>query len=566
MQGWQRKRSEKIADMVLGAHLLTYLLAVSLFLVRLPRSYSYPGLIAVLLGFFLPAAVFAFADYQLFYKWQDKRHKYRLILWNIAKLMLLFLIITYVLASSGNIIHLEGALYLVPVVLAAITFGRLGGFIFAGAASFSLFMLVRVEVQALQGAAFEGVYILTGVFLLLAWFLGGIMEVEKSISEHLAALANEDELTGLGNHRYFQERLQLHIEAAGKENGALSLVLLDIDDFKKFNDTYGHFRGDLVLSELAALLKKSIPSAAEIFRYGSDEFTVLLPGVELREAALIADSLRETVAQHRFFTEGLHLFEGLTVSAGVANFPYHAKGRIDLLEAADEALFSSKVTGRNRIRVYLGVLEKIIHSVGKDEKELVSSLSTLITLINARDRYTYGHSERVAYYIKIFASSFGLTKEYTRLLEYGAFLHDIGKLETPQEILNKKGPLSEREWAVMQEHPRLGAEILRPITFLQPVIPMILHHHENYDGTGYPSGLSGDEIPFAARLLRIVDSFDAMKTNRPYRKPLTPEEIIAEMKKGSGSLYDPYLLEVFLRLMRKDILEEEIKFSPQIFR
>lgn len=564
MQKWQRKRSEKIADLVLGAHLLTYLLTVSIFILRLPRSYSYPSLIAVLLGFFVPATVFAFLDYYLFNNWQGEAQKYKLMLWNIAKHLVLFLIITYVLVYSNSIMHLQGALYLIPIVLAAITFGHWGGFIFAAAASFLLFVLAWVEAQTLSGSLFEAVYILTAIFLLVAWFLGGVMEVEKNTSQYLANLANEDELTELGNHRFFQERLQFLIDSAVKNNSTLSLILLDIDNFKEFNDSYGHFRGDFVLNELAALLRKNVPPGAELARYGSDEFSVLLPGTELQEAALIADSLREAVSRHRFLAEGVHPYEGLTISAGVANFPYHAQSREELLGAADEALFSSKVTGRNRIRAYLGVLEKIINRVGDEDRELVSSLRTLMTLVNARDRYTYGHSERVAYYIREFAAYLGLTEEFSRLLEYGAFLHDIGKLETPREILNKKGPLNEQEWAIMQEHPRLGAEILRPIKFLQPIISMILHHHENYDGTGYPSGLSGGEIPFAARLLRIVDSFDAMKTNRPYHKPLTMEEIFSELQKGNGRFYDPHLLEAFLRMLRKNDLEESKIFSLKI--
>jgi len=551
MQEWQRKRSEKIADLVLGAHLLAYLLTVSIFILRLPRSYSYSGLIAVLLGFFVPASIISFLDYYLLNNWRNAGQKSKLLLWNIAKHTVLFLLITYILVFSPNTLQLQGALYLIPVVLAAITFGRVGGFIYATSASILLFLFTWGQAQNFAGTVYETTFILWGIFLLVAWFLGGVMEVENSTSRYLANLVNEDELTGLGNHRLFQERLKFLINSATRDNNPLSLILLDIDNFKEYNDAYGHFQGDLVLKELAALIEQNVPSGAELARYGGDEFSVILPGVALNEATSVADSLREVVSRHRFLADGVHPYEELTISAGVANLPYHAGSREELLDAAGEALYSSKVTGSNRVRVYLGVLEKIRHRVEEEDRELINSLRTLMTLVNAKDRYTYGHSERVAYYIKEFAAYLELPEEFSRLLEYGAFLHDIGKLETPREILNKKGSLNEKEWAVMQEHPEWGAEMLRPVRFLQPVVSMVLHHHENYDGTGYPSGLAGEGIPFAARILRIVDSFDAMKTVRPYHKPLTMEKIFLELQYGNNRLYDPKLVEAFVSMIRK---------------
>lgn len=551
MQEWQRKRSEKIADLLLGAHLLAYLFTVSIFILRLPRGYSYTNLIAILLGFFVPATLFAFLDYYLFNSWRSAEQKNRLLLWNIAKHAALFLIITYVMVFSDNVLQLQGVLYLLPVVLASITFGRPGGFIAAAASSLLLFLLTWEQGQNFTETVYETNIILSGIFLLMAWFLGGVMEVEKNTSRYLANLVNEDELTGLGNHRLFQERLRLLMDSALRDNTSLSLILLDIDNFKWYNDTYGHFQGDLVLKELAALLEQNVPPGAELARYGGDEFSILLPGVELQDAVRVADTLREAVSRHLFLAEGPHPYEGLTISAGVANLPYHAKSQKVLLDAADEALYSSKVAGSNRVQVYLGVLEKIRQRVEDEDRELVGSLCTLMTLVNAKDRYTYGHSERVAYYVREFAAYLELPEEHRRLLEYGAFLHDIGKLETPREILNKRGSLNEQEWAIMQKHPAWGAEILRPVRFLQPIISMVLHHHENYDGTGYPFGLSGEGIPFAARLLRIVDSFDAMKTIRPYHRPLSAEEIFQELQSGSGTLYDPNLLANFIGMIKK---------------
>ncbi|RJX28274.1 MAG: diguanylate cyclase [Dethiobacter sp.] len=567
MQEWQRQRSEKIADLVLGAHLLAYLLTLSVFIVRLPRSYSYPSLNAVLLGFFVPATVFIIIDYYLLSNFTSSRQKNMLLCWNITKHTVLFFLITYVLIFTQTTLQLQGALYLLPVVLAAISLGRVGGLIFSLAASLSLFMMTLEKTYFYIEISLEAAFLLSGIFLLMAWFLGSVIEVENNTSQQLANLVNEDELTGLGNHRLFQERLKFLVSSAAMDNKPLSLILLDIDNFKEYNDTYGHSQGDFILKELAALLQQNVPPGAELARYGSDEFSVILPGFSLEKAAGAADFLREIVSKHCFSAEGIHPYEELTVSAGVANLPYHACNREELLDAADEALYSSKVTGSNKVRVYLGVLEKIRHMAEDDDREVINSLCTLMTLVNAKDRYTYGHSERVAYYIREFAAYLELSEEFSRLLEYGAFLHDIGKLETPREILNKKGSLSEKERATMQEHPEWGAEILSPVRFLQPVVTMVLHHHENYNGTGYPSGLAGEEIPFAARILRIVDSYDAMKTVRPYHKPLTLGKIFLELQYGSNRLYDPKLVEAFIDMIRKKDMETaKSKVYLQVFK
>lgn len=551
MQKWQRERGERIADLLVGTHLVAYLLTVAVFIVRLPRSFSYTGFITLLLGFFIPATIFIALDYYLFNSFaQDIAQKRKLQLWNVLKLSGLFLLITYVLVFVPHTVQLQGALYLLPIVLAAIALGRRGGVLFALAASLVLFVLFWREVGGGVATVLEGVLGLTGVFLLVAWFLGNVLEIENSTSLRLAHLANIDEITDLINHRFFQERLKEMVEVAIKENEPLSLILLDIDNFKKYNENYGHLQGDFILKEMAAVLAQNIPPEAVLARYGGDEFSVILPGIKLAEVGRLADRLREAVARKCFMGGSGSSPEGLTISAGIANLPVHATRCHALLFAADEALYNSKVTGKNNAQVYLGILEKIRQTVSENEKEVINSLSVFMTLINAKDRYTYGHSERVAYYIRKLATHLGLEEELIRLLEYSSFLHDIGKLDTPREILNKKSPFSASDWAIMREHPQWGAEILRPLKLLEPVIPMVLHHHENYDGTGYPAGLQGEGIPYFARMLRIVDSFDAMQTVRPYHQPLSLEKILFELQKGSGREYDPVLVQAFINMLQ----------------
>jgi len=551
MQKWQRERNEKMADLFMGAHFVAYLLTVAVFIVRLPRSYSYTDFVAILLGFFVPATVFVVLDYYIFKnKVWDSAQKKLLLLWNVLKLCALFLLVTFVLATAPYTVQLQGALYLLPIVLAAISMGRAGGVSFALAASGIIIFLCKVEMEGNMVAVLENIFWLPGVFLLAAWFLGSVMEIENNISRQLALMANTDEITGLNNLRFFLERLKTGVVAAVKNREPLSLILLDINNFKKYNEIHGHFCGDLILRKMAILLQQDIPPGAEIARFGGDEFSIILPGFSLEEAAAVAGRLQDTVTELGALGE-MGLSDELTVSAGVANLPVHATDYRALLLAADEALYSSKVTGNSKVQVYLGVLEKIRQLVAANEREMVNSLSVFMTLINVRDRYTYGHSERVAYYIKEFASHLGMEEELIRLLEYGSFLHDIGKLETPREILNKKGALTAKEWAVLRRHPQWGAEMLRPIGLLEPVIPMVLYHHENYDGTGYPEGLQGEDIPYFARILRIVDSFDAMQTFRPYHQPLPREEILLELEKGSGKEYDPQLVGSFMEMLQQ---------------
>jgi len=551
MQKWQRERNEKMADLFMGAHFVAYLLTVAVFIVRLPRSYSYTDFVAILLGFFVPATVFVVLDYYIFKnKVWDSAQKKLLLLWNVLKLCALFLLVTFVLATAPYTVQLQGALYLLPIVLAAISMGRAGGVSFALAASGIIIFLCKVEMEGNMVAVLENIFWLPGVFLLAAWFLGSVMEIENNISRQLALMANTDEITGLNNLRFFLERLKTGVVAAVKNREPLSLILLDINNFKKYNEIHGHFCGDLILRKMAILLQQDIPPGAEIARFGGDEFSIILPGFSLEEAAAVAGRLQDTVTELGALGE-MGLSDELTVSAGVANLPVHATDYRALLLAADEALYSSKVTGNSKVQVYLGVLEKIRQLVAANEREMVNSLSVFMTLINVRDRYTYGHSERVAYYIKEFASHLGMEEELIRLLEYGSFLHDIGKLETPREILNKKGALTAEEWAVLRRHPQWGAEMLRPIGLLEPVIPMVLYHHENYDGTGYPEGLQGEDIPYFARILRIVDSFDAMQTFRPYHQPLPREEILLELEKGSGKEYDPQLVGSFMEMLQQ---------------
>ncbi len=549
MHNWQKKREESLSELTLSAHVLAYLIAVIIFIASDPRViYNFNFFTALLIGFLIPASVFIALDYHFM---QGKNVQRALPVWNISKHVVLFAMITVVFTSyRGEELWLLSSLYLLPVVLSCITLGRWWGMAFATAATGSIFLFSWDAGFTAGNQTIEAVLILGGIFLLLSWFLGGIMEVEKRTTAHLAAMANEDSLTGLGNHRFYHDQLNHFMEMALKKQEPLSLILLDIDCFKLYNDTYGHTQGDLLLQELASLLQEHAPSHAVLTRYSSDEFALILPGTGLQEANETALGLNQAVADHSF--PGINqLFDKISVSAGISNFPYHAQNAQELLEAADEALYSSKTTGGNRVQSYQAILERLGRTVGDSDRELTNSLRTLMTVVNAKDRYTYSHSDRVSYYAKMVGERMGINPHELRLLEFGAFLHDLGKLEIPREVLNINGPLSNIEWQMIRKHPAWGAEILKPISILEPIIPMVLHHHENYDGSGYPEGLKGKKIPLFARILRVVDSYDAITTNRPYHRLLSRENALKEIERYRGLHYDPLVVDIFLKCIKE---------------
>lgn len=396
----------------------------------------------------------------------------------------------------------------------------------------------------------ESDIIFTGVMFISAWLTGGIASIEQITRNVLLDMANRDGLSGVYNHRYFQVYLKTSLDEAKKNNDSLSLIIFDLDYFKYYNDTFGHMAGDQILKDVGQVLLEEITPPAIAARYGGDEFCVLLPGYNTATVYSTAKRLKSKIESFAL-NNAKELPTGrMTVSIGVANYPEHTKSGEDLLELADHALYKAKKTSKDKIELYFNVLDSLKTTCTQSETELLSSIKTLLSIINAKDRYTYGHSERVLEYTTLLAKNCSLTAEEVKLIQYGAYLHDIGKIEVDIEILNSTNKLTESEWAILKQHPYWGSEIIRPIKSLDKVAPFILHHHENYDGTGYPLGISGEAIPLGARIIRIADSFDAMVTDRPYKKGMSPKEACNELMALAGTHYDPELCTVFVKLIK----------------
>jgi diguanylate cyclase (GGDEF)-like protein len=365
-------------------------------------------------------------------------------------------------------------------------------------------------------------------------------------------LALTDPLTGLGNHRHFHERLQRELLSAEEQARPLTLCFVDIDDFKKVNDRYGHPSGDRVLSQVGARLRQG----GEAFRLGGDEFALLLVDHDEAMALAAADSIVERIATVDFDHIGT-----VTVSAGLATFPLQGHGRDELIRLADSALYWAKEHGKNRVRLYrpevveLSELKRL--AAGPDKAARYRAAASLAKAVDARDTYTGRHSERVSELAAKVATRLGLDAEQVELTRLAGSLHDLGKLAIPEEILRKPGTLSDSERLVLERHPQIGFRMLDSLG-VDPVAGVVLHHHERWDGAGYPDGLRGEQIPLGARIIFVTDAYDAMTTDRTYRPKRSPQAALAELERCAGTQFDPGIVAAFVEELAQNAPVEAV--------
>jgi diguanylate cyclase (GGDEF)-like protein/putative nucleotidyltransferase with HDIG domain len=380
------------------------------------------------------------------------------------------------------------------------------------------------------------------LFAALAGPLVAISLYQRSTHKALNAirLALTDPLTGLGNHRHFHERLQRELAQADERGGMVSLCFLDIDDFKRINDQFGHPAGDRVLSQVASRLRQG----GESFRLGGDEFAVLLVGMDEQLALATTQSIVQRIADTELGKAG-----AITVSAGVATFPQHGRERDSLIRLADGALYWAKEHGKNQVRLARADVAELSEfrrvASGVDRIARFRAAASLARAVDSRDAYTGSHSERVATLAAEIAAQLGLPAEEVELTRLAGSLHDLGKLAIPEEILRKPAALSDAERLVLERHPQIGYRMLESLG-VDPIAYWVLHHHERWDGSGYPDGLAEERIPLGARIIFVSDAFDAMTSDRLYRDSLSYEDAVAEVERCSGSQFDPEVVNAFL--------------------
>lgn len=392
-----------------------------------------------------------------------------------------------------------------------------------------------------------------------------------------------DALTGLYNRRYFEESLGKEVQRAKRQHQPFSVIGIDLDFLKKINDTYGHFYGDLAIKTIAEVLKSNARSIDVPARMGGEEFDVLLPGINSEGAMTAAERIRSTIEKTEIETIG-----HITGSLGVATYFEHTDNVEELLELTDQAMYTSKREGRNRvtlakpisetswqeiaINTFVDILSKnripmakhlskelclkLQAPVNKDEvskDSLYMVADTLTKLYNPM--HSSGIIKNKVLLAVSLAKRFDLSKEEIDNLRVAILLYDIGNLMLPQELLQKATPLTEEEKEKIKNHPLIAArEILKPISYIQDVLPIIEHHHENWDGSGYPNKISKDEIPLTSQIILIIDEYFALIEARPYRAKLSSHDALEIIKSDAGKKWNNILVKEFISLIEHDIV------------
>lgn len=365
--------------------------------------------------------------------------------------------------------------------------------------------------------------------------------------------ARTDELTGLLNRKYFYEVLEENYEKCRKTS--LTLVIFNVDDFKLYNQLYGNNEGDKALVHIAQIIKGTVGSNGYCARYSGKEFAAILPDYDIYSAQNLAENISRQIQNMNRNSSDTYL-KTLTVSCGICAVPYAASSLNELVSNADRAVYHVKRSGKNGILVYSdGIIGRRDTDEGLAKKhksmysEYAPTIYALTAAIDAKDHYTFQHSKNVAYYAEAIARAIGTSDEYREILKEAALLHDIGKIGIPENILNKEGKLTDEEYDAMKRHVESSVEIIRHLPNMDYVIPAVLGHHERFDGKGYPRRIAGKDIPLAARILCVADSFDAMVSKRCYKPSMSVEFAVGELEKGAGSQFDPELVPLFIEMI-----------------
>jgi diguanylate cyclase (GGDEF)-like protein/PAS domain S-box-containing protein len=390
-------------------------------------------------------------------------------------------------------------------------------------------------------------------------------------NKKMKQLALRDPQTGLYNHRYLEEVIEAEFYRARRYAHPISVLMLDIDYFKSINDVYGYPFGDLVLQQLAQQLKRMVRRYDIIIRFSGEEFIILCPGTERSTALTLAQRLLDAFNLYNFGDKKHNV--KLKLSIAVASYPEDkiVKG-IDLIELVEHMVIKIKEDGGNRVYSSLDMRKKKYHLMRSYEKDasvnilkkkidklnkqanqsLIEAIFAFAKTIEVKDHYTGEHVEKTVYYATEIARALGLSKDEIERIKQAAMLHDLGKIGISEKILLKKSKLTPKEFEIIKTHPQLGVDIIRPIQFLHAIIPLIFYHHERWDGKGYPTGLGGEDIPFGARIIAVADVYQALISDRPYRKAYPRSEVIKIMKEGAGTQFDPQIINVFLKILKQN--------------
>jgi diguanylate cyclase (GGDEF)-like protein len=359
--------------------------------------------------------------------------------------------------------------------------------------------------------------------------------------------ADRDFLTGLYGHRALQAELERALQAASRRGEALAIVAMDTDNFRLFNDTYGHSAGDQVLKMIAEHLAGLCQDNGLATRYGGDDFMVILPKAGREAAFAFAQSVQGWLSEKHFLARGSQRIP-ISVSCGVAVFPEDGQKRHELVAVADANLYESKslggkIIGRPKIQEQKAELRKL---------GTFDMLESLVIAIDNKDHYTKVHSKIVTECAVMLAQEIGHSEQVQKTLRIAGIVHDVGKICIPDRVLRKPGPLTAGEYEIVKQHVVIAEHLLVDLPDAEQVREAALNHHERFDGMGYPNRLEGKQIPLLGRIMAIADAYSAMVLDRPYRKGRTVEEALAEIQRCAGTQLDPELVEAFVRMVGRE--------------
>ncbi len=395
----------------------------------------------------------------------------------------------------------------------------------------------------------------------------------RAARERIQEQATQDGLTGLYNHIHFQQLLQKEFKQARRYGYSLYAIMIDLDDFKGVNDTYGHLFGDVVLQRSAQILKQQMRDTDILARYGGEEFVVACSHIKERGVLSLCERVRQVFAESVFENGSDTL--SMTVSIGIASISETGiQTKDELIQHADEALYEAKGRGKNNVclwrqkRSLERLIDKEHHQIIENYQnrflgftdEIITKFMeysrSIVEGIEGKDPKTAEHSARVTEYAVALSEKLGLHASEIRSVRMAGLLHDIGKAGIRSEILYKKGKYTPREFRLMQLHPQFSVKMVDQLHFLDQEIPLILQHHERYDGKGYPTGRKGREISGGARILAICDAYDAMISGRSYRKKSSTADACRAISEQAGGQFDPQMADAFIEMI-------EAGFSPR---
>jgi diguanylate cyclase (GGDEF)-like protein len=402
-----------------------------------------------------------------------------------------------------------------------------------------------------------------------------------------------DDLTQLYNSRHFYFQLQFELDRSNRYEQPFTLLLLDLDDFKAFNDAYGHVEGDRVLWRLGHVVKRCLRQTDSAYRYGGDEFTIILPMTTSGEGVVTAERIR-TEFQKEAFSPAPGQEVRVMVSIGLAQY----KQKEDMkafVNRVDQLMYQGKKNGKDRVwfqpspfitkrecqtneqaitnqelNEEISILrqknleleqseserkrseEALRISLGQVRRVMQTMVQVLGLAVGTSDPYTAGHQKRTTDLTWALATEMGLSPEQIKGIRMAGMIHDIGKISIPREILSKTTKLSAVEFSLIKEHARQGYEILKGVESPWALAEMVYQHHERINGSGYPRGLKGDEIIIEARILAVADVVESMASCRPYRAALGIEVALDEIGENRGVLYDPSVVDACLRLFKEN--------------